>query len=665
MRLAVNGTRSLFTVTSFGGLIEMAKLCVAPARRTSLAILAGTVVGVVVIMGLYWAQTLLIPIALAVFLAFPLAPLVSALQRWHLGRRVSVVVVVLCAALLLSGVVWIVKIELTSLANELPAYTENIQGKVKELRQMSRGVGMERLGKLSQVITGEWQKASENLEGQATDLPDGSLPAASEGSSVVAVPPENPAPAAEAQPEIPARLSWLPAMFGSVVAFLGGLALALVLVVFMLLEREALRNRLIRLLGHGRMTETTKALDDAGGRISRYLLTQLALNSGYGLIWGLGLYLIGVDYALLWGFLAALLRYVPYLGPPFAALFPIALSLAQFPGWWQPLVVIALLLSLELVSNNIVEPCLYGHSLGVSAVAMIVAAAFWTFLWGPVGLVLSGPLTVCLVVLGKHVPDLEFFAVLLGDAPALNADMSYYQRLLARDQDEAAQLVLTYAKASPPEQVYDELLVPALVYATRDRDRDILTKSDEQFVRQATHEVLEDLGERRSAAVLAATKEPLIGGARALPAKVRILACPARDHADTLALEMLRQLLNPAEWDMEVTELETLTAELVAHVTTERSALICIGALPPGGLAHTRYLCKRLRARHPNLKIIVGRWGLKDNVDVNREQLQEVGADLMATTLLETRKQLNDWLPVLVYEEANAAAQPQPISALA
>jgi predicted PurR-regulated permease PerM len=628
-------------------------------------LLTGTVVGVVVIAGLYWAQAVLIPIALAVFLAFPLAPLVSALQRWHLGRRVSVVVVVLCTALLLSGVVWIVKIELSSLSNELPAYTENIQGKVKELRQMSRGVGFERLGKLSQVITGEWQKASENLEGQATALPGGSLPAASEGSPVVAVPPENPVPAAEAQPEVSALLSWLPVTFGSVVATLGSLALALVLVVFILLEREALRNRLIRLLGHGHMTETTKALDDAGGRISRYLLTQLALNSGHGLIWGLGLYLIGVDYALLWGFLAAVLRYIPYLGPPVAALFPIALSLAQFPGWWQPIAVIALLLSLELVSNNIAEPYLYGHSIGVSAVAMIVAAAFWTFLWGPVGLLLSGPLTVCLVVLGKHVPDLEFFAVLLGDAPALDADMSYYQRLLARDQDEAAQLVLRYAKTSPPEQVYDELLVPALIYATRDRERDMLTESEEQFVFQATHEVLEDLGERRSTAVLAATNGPSAAEAKAPPVRVRILACPARDDADRLALEMLRQLLNPHEWDVEVTVLETLTAELVAHVTESKSALICIGALPPGGLAHTRYLCKRLRARHPDLKIIVGRWGLKDNVDVNREQLQEVGADLMATTLLETRKQLNDWLPVLLFEEAKTAAQPQPISASA
>ena len=330
------------------------------------------------------------------------------------------------------------------------------------------------------------------------------------------------------------------------------------------------------------------------------------------------------------------------------------------------MVVIGIFLVLELVSNNAVEPWLYGQSIGVSAVAMLIAAAFWTFLWGPIGLVLSGPLTICLVVLGKHVPQLEFFAVLLGDAPALDTDVSYYQRLLARDQDEAAQLVLTHAKTFPPEQVYDKLLVPALVYTKRDRERDFVTEADEQFVLKATHEVLEDLGERRSAEILAAKIGPVAGEAQSSRSRVRILACPARDHADKLALEMLRQLLNPAEWDVEVTAVETLTAELVALVSGKTSALVCIGALPPGGLAHTRYLCKRLRAQCPGLKIIVGRWGLEDNVEANREQLQEVWADLVTTTLLETRKLLNDWLPVLAYEESKTATRsPQLLSASA
>lgn len=617
-----------------------------------LTMLAGTFIGVVVIGGLYWAQTVLMPITMAVFMASMLAPLVTALQRWHLGRILAVVVVVLFATTVLGGVVWVVKVELTSLADELPTHTENIQSKVRYLRQMIRGVGTERFAEFAQDIAGAWNKTQANSEEEPADPSAKALPTAPKKSPAAVVPPESPAPGPVAQPENPKWLSWLLAFLSPVMASLGGFVLTLVLVVFMLFEREALRNRLIRLVGNGRVTTTTKALDDAGGRISRYLLMQLIVNGSYGMAWGLGLYLIGVDYALLWGFLAAVLRYIPYLGAPIAALFPIALSLAQFPGWWQPIILIVFLLILELVSNNAVEPWLYGQTMGVSVVAMLIAAAFWTFLWGPIGLLLSGPLTICLVVLGKHVPELEFVAVLLGDAPTLDTDVSYYQRLLARDQDEAAQLVLTQAKASSPEEVYDALLVSALVYTKRDRERDFLTAADEQFVLQATHEVLEDLGERRSAATLVASKELPSGEVRAHPSMVRILACPARDQADKLALEMLRQLLNPAKWEVEVTALEMLTAELVAHVTEGKSAIICIGALPPGGLTHTRYLCKRLRARHPDLKIIVGRWGLKDNVDANREQLQEAGANLMATTLLETCKQLNDWLPALAYKQA-------------
>ena len=631
----------------------MAESSVARASQPALTVLTGTVVGVVVVGGLYWAQAVLIPVALAVFLAFPLAPLVTALQRRHVGRMPSVVMVVLLATLVLGGVLWMVKIELTSLANELPTYTENIQGRVKYLRQMGHGTGMERLGKMADEIGGEWEKALVNLKAVKVDAPAGALPASPAKSSTVVTPSVNPVPAPVAQSQFPAWMSWLPAFLDPLMASLGGLALTLVLVVFMLLEREALRNRLIRLVGDGHMTAATKALDDAGGRISRYLLMQLAVNSSYGLVWGLGLSLIGVEYAVLWGFLAALLRYVPYVGAPLGALLPITLSLAQFPGWWQPLAVVGFFLVLELVSNNGVEPWLYGQSIGVSPVAMLVSAAFWAFLWGPIGLVLSGPLTVCLVVLGKHAPVFGFFVVLLGDEPALAPEVSYYQRLLARDQDEATQLVLKQARTYPPEQVYDELLVQALIHTRRDREAGELSDADEEFVLQATHEMLEDLGERRSTAMLAATKDPSEGELRAPSAKVRILACPARDRADRLALEMLCQLLNPAEWDVEVTALETLTAELVAHVTEEGSALICIGSLPPGGLAHTRYLCKRLRARHPQLKIIVGRWGLKDDLDANREQLQEVGADLMATTLLETRKQLNEWLPVLAYKQAH------------
>ncbi len=612
----------------------MAKATATPRWQRALIVLTGTVVAVVVISCLYWAQTVLVPVALAVFLTFLLTPLVSFLQRRGLWRTPAVILVVLLAGLILGGVVWLVSAEVTNVVRELPKYNANITGKVKSLRDMVQGT--EGLEKLFQDITGQWNAPQPGPAGGAKDEPaepTGAVP--DKPSSVVL------------RPDTPGWLAGLPALVRPIVELLGGLALALVLVVFMLLNRESLRNRLIRLVGHGRMTATTKALDDAGQRVSRYLLMQLIINASFGIVLAVGLLAIQVPHALLWGFLAAILRYVPYLGSLITAALLVTLSLAVFPSWWQPLVVVGLILGLELVTGNLVEPRLFGRSMGVSEVALLVAAAFWAFLWGPIGLVLSSPLTVCLVVLGKHVPQLEFLDVILGDEPSLTPDISYYQRLLARDQDEATQLILAQAKTSTPEQVYDAVLVPVLNYVKRDRARDDLTEADEQFILGATQEIVEDLGTR-----LAAAAGPAEAQTEPPPPRIRVVGCPAHDDSDALALEMLRQLLDPARWDMEVLSTEMLSAELVRAVGEKAPAVLCIGALPPGGLARTRYLCKRLRARLPNAKIVVGRWGLTDGVEQNQEQLLEAGADKVETTLLETQTNLNTWLPVLGHEEA-------------
>jgi hypothetical protein len=300
---------------------------------------------------------------------------------------------------------------------------------------------------------------------------------------------------------------------------------------------------------------------------------------------------------------------------------------------------------------------LFGHSMGVSAVAQLVSAAFWAFLWGPIGLVLSAPLTVVLLVLGKNVPQLEFLDVLLGDEPPLEPDVIYYQRLLARDQDEAAQLVLEAAKSSDSEAVYERLLVSALTFAKRDHDRDDLTDADQDFVLQTTADLLEDLGARQSAEIPMADslREAQSEGAQE-QRRIKILACPARDEADRLSLVMLQQLLVPARWEVEVIAVETLTSELLGRIGQEGILIVCIGSLPPGGLAHARYLCKRLRAQFPRIKIIVGRWGLRGNVEANQQQLRDAGADLAATTLVETRNQLESWYSILAHEEKRAAA---------
>ena len=291
----------------------------------------------------------------------------------------------------------------------------------------------------------------------------------------------------------------IPLAVGLMVERFAGAGLVIVLVVFMLIQREDLRNRLIRFVGYGRLTFTTRALEEAGQRISRYLLMQTIINSSFGLAVGLALYLIGVPYAVLWGFFAAVLRFIPYVGPFAAAIMPSALSLAVFEGWLWPILVVGIFVALELICNMVLEPLLYSESAGVSGVGLLVAVAFWTWLWGPVGLVLATPLTVCVVVLGKYVPGMDFIGVLISDQPAMESNISYYQRLLAMDQAEAAEIVEEHLKTHPQEQLFDGVLIPALNYARRDRELGRLTEDGEQFVFRATREILEDLNSLKPA----------------------------------------------------------------------------------------------------------------------------------------------------------------------
>ena len=608
----------------------MSKTIVAAPWQRALVVLTTVVVVAVAVALLYWAQVVFIPLALAVFLTFLLSAPVRALQRRRLGRVPAVLVVVTMAGLILAAVCWVVVVQMTNLARDLPNHTQTVKKKVKTLRENFEGG-------LTEALGGMWKEVSGELS-----------PRPVEG--------EEPTPKGDAPKPPPSRViveqdgpAWLSRFshFSSVTDPLGAVALSVVLAIFMLLKREDLRSRFISIIGHGRMTLTTKAVDDAGSRISRFLFMQLLINAAYGLVWGIGLRIIGVDYALLWGFIAALARYIPYVGTPIASLLPITLSLVMIDGWTHVFAVVALMVVMELVTANAVEPYLFGQSIGVSEVALLVAAAFWAFLWGPIGLVLSGPLTVCLVVLGRYVPQLEFFSVILGDEPALEPHVAYYQRLLARDQDEAEELVQAHAKDAPTEQVYDDLLVPSLNYVKRDHERELLSDEDEQYVLRATREIVEDLGERRASQV---REDAVTNGevAKAKPAqKLLVMGWPARDQADVLALEMLAHTLDAKNWEMEILSNDMLVVQMVSKVEEKKPAIFCIASLPPGGMAHTRYLCKRLKGRLPDLKIVVGRWGQKGNIEETEKLLHEIGADLVATTLLETRDQLNAWVPVL------------------
>ena len=562
-----------------------------------------------VVVALYWLQGVLIPLALAVLLTFLLSPVVGALHRRGLSRVPAVLVTVLLALSVLGAMGWTLTRQLVTLADELPQYSRSIQHRISELRGASKGGPVEKVQKTVEEVVGEIQK---------TAKPDAPGP--------------KPVPVVLEPPSILAHLPTLLQALASAVV-------VMVLTVFMLLEQRELRDRVILLIGYRRVTVTTRALDEAGERISRYLLMQATLNGSFGVAVGLGLLVIGVPYAVIWGSLAAAFRFIPFVGTYSAALLPFALSVAIFPGWLEPALVVGLFLVMQFVMNMVIEPWLYGQSAGISRVALLVAVTFWTWLWGPAGLLLATPLTVCLLVLGKHLPALGFIVVLMGDRPVIEAKARYYQRLLARDVDEATDIVEAYVGSDGRETVYDAVLLPALYYAKQDRERGLLTEADAQFVAQATREILDVLAQD-----VPAPSETDIGDLSTsdpgVDSRTWIVGCPARDEADALALEMVGHLLDPARNRIEMIGASMLTAEVVAWVELHCPALLCIGAVAPGGLSQARHLCKRLRSQCPELKIVVGRWGLHDEKDADRQHLLAAGADYVETTVLDTQRTL-------------------------
>ena len=567
---------------------------------------------VLIVASLYWAQAFLIPIALSFLLTFLLTPVVTALEKLGLRRVPSVLLVVVIVVSLLGIIGWIVALQLNSVANQLPTYRNNIRQKIADVRGAGKGTAWEKMKETAKEVKKE-------LEKDPTSAPP-PRPVVVQGEESTTFWPISPSAA-------------------SMIDRLAGTGFVIVLVVFMLIRRENLRNRLIRLLGYGRLTITTKAMEEAGRGITRYLVMQSLLNTGFGMAVATALLLIGLPYALLWGFLAALLRFIPYVGSMVAATLPTVLSLAVFDGWFWPLLVLGVIVALELVNSMILEPLLYGESVGVSEVGILVAIAFWTWLWGPLGLLLATPLTVCVVVISKHVPQLEFIDVLMSDDRIVETDIIYYQRLLAMDRAEATEIIKAHFESHPAEQVFDELMVPALSYAKRDFSRGRLTEAEEQLVFQSTREILsevESLKPKESSDSSSATIDGQ--GLPSIPEKLCIIGCPAKDEGDELALAMFSQLLDPNRYEIEILADELLTSEIIEQIAEKTPALVCIASVPPDGLNHTRSLCKRLRQRFPDLQIFVGRWGI-DGQD-NTDQLMSAGADKIGKTILESQQQV-------------------------
>lgn len=583
-----------------------------------------------VVTALYFGRMFFIPLALAALLSFLLVPIVVRLRHWGLGRITAVLAAAMLAFTVTFIVAGIVTIQINDIANELPRYQRNIEEKIRTLKESG---GM--FDRLTAMVRELHQEVS---EGAPAEGRPGTSPAPAPTTT-------EPIPVEVHQPE-PTPVQVVSNVLWTLIGPFATAGIVIVFVIFMLIERENLRDRLIRLFGASQLHVTTQALDDAAQRVSRYLLMQLIINSTYGIPVGIGLYFIGVPSPILWGLLATLLRFIPYVGPIVAAAFPIALSFAVDPGWTMPLLTIALLITIELISNNVMEPWLYGTRTGISSLAVLVAAVFWTWLWGPIGLFLSTPLTVCLVVFGRHFPHLRFFSILLSDEPALPPEARFYQRMLAMDQEEAAELAEEYLETHSLEALYDQVIIPALRLAERDHHHEVLNETRHRYILQSTRELVEYLGDRQEG------QEETSGTAEQphglSTQEISVLCVPARDEADEIVAIMLTQVLERRSIGAKTLAARLTTLETMEDIGQEKVETICVSTLPPLAILHAQYLCRRLRSRFPNLKLVAGLWTIDPQEGNLQKRLATIPADGVVTSLTGAVEQIEAMLPAPV-----------------
>jgi predicted PurR-regulated permease PerM len=558
----------------------------------------------VVIAALYLAKGLLVPLTLAVLLSFMLKPVCDRLEHWRLGRIPAVLVTSILGFTLLGIMVWLAADQVTGLAPKIPEYQRNIEAKLGSINEYAVAA----LSKVTRTAQGVGQGLS--AAEQANEGLDRSY-------SVRVI----------SSPATPLQV--FGGVFGTLLEVLGTAGIVIVLVVFFLIQREDLRDRFIHLVGKGHVTLTTQMLEDAGGRVSRYLSMLFLINVTFGISVGVGLYLIGVPNAILWGILAMALRFIPYIGPWIAAAMPIGLAMAISTGWVAPILTITLFVVLEFFNNHVLEPWLYGRSTGVSAVAVLVAAIFWLWLWGPVGLLLATPLTVCVLVVGKHIPQLSFLDILLGTEPVFEPQMRIYQRLLAGDQEEAAELLENDLEQRPLVEVYDTVLMPALALAETHWHRGELDEARHKFILESLEEMILERGEGSDG------KEAI----DELPA-VCILCLPARDQADAIAGKMLAQSLATSGCLVQSLLVTPAAGELADLVERFKADVICISATPPAAVIHARHLCKQLRGRFPKLHLVVGLWNAQG--DMSKAKVRIGGGDKthVVATLAEAQEQI-------------------------
>ena len=657
----------------------------------------------VFIAALYFGREVLIPMALATLITFALSPLVQRLEQWRLNRAAATLLVVLLSLSVVAGIGYVVWSQAeTVVIKEIPQARSNIQKKLGHMWEFFKPINRV-TGEIKQAVSvpapstqpaTTQSSASLGSPLMRQEAPGETFAVARPGDVHQLVPPgeqtqlpttmpgdENAIAVRVVTPQSPLTGMW--EYLQSALGPLATTGVVVVLVIFMLLGREDLRDRMIRLFGRGQLNLTTQAIDEAADRITRFLVAQSVVNICYGLAVSGGLWLVGRIFGrseggfpnvLLWGLLCAILRFIPYVGIWIAGLLPVILSFALFPGNSVFIATVSLFVTFELVVSQFVEPYVYGSSTGMSPLAVLLSAVFWTALWGPIGLLLSTPMTVCLLVLGKYVPQLEFLDILLGDEPVLEPPVRIYQRLIALDQEEASELVQQYLKEKSLEEIYDQILIPALAMAERDRQNEELDDERREFVHKGMRELIEELGEQAAAAraeaakaaaasvdvaSTGATAPPLTRARPRLPkdCRVSVLCLPARDEADELAAMMLAQLLSLRGYYAEAISHEVLSGEMLELVEKNKAHIICVSALPPTATSDARYLTKRLRARFAAIPLIVGLWTFKADLDRARKRISHEESVKLVTRLADAQHEI-DQLAQQIITAASASSAP-------
>jgi predicted PurR-regulated permease PerM len=591
---------------------------------SSSSTLNAMLIAVIVVATLYFAREVLLPIALACILSFMLAPPVRALQNHKVPRGVAVATVVLLAFFVIFMLGSMMAHQVSHLAKDLPRYESTISAKIERLQGFGTGGTLERaqqvLQDLSKQLGGGEQKA---VQGPLAEEPAAPIPV-------------------EVHEPKGALLHVLSRLINPLLGPLATTAIIIVFVIFILIMREDLRDRLIRLAGSTDIPHTTAAIDDAARRLSRLFLAQLAINTAFGALVGLGLFFVGIPSSFVWGVLAGILRFIPFIGPILGLVFPLTLAISVDPGWSMVVWTILLFLGLELITGQLIEPVIQGHSTGLSPVAVVVAATFWAWLWGPVGLVLAVPLTVVLVVLGRHVDELKFFDVLLGDKPALSEAQGFYQRMLARDPIEAIEQAKSYMVTHSLAGYCDEVVRPGLMLAQKDAERGILEDNKKTHIRETIESLSADIAhehwliskERQDSTTSSATKLPVLAADQLAPAwrsGKPLLVIGARTELDQAAAAMLATFVEMHGLSVRVERAETLAACNIANLDLSGIAMMCVSSVDMKTPAHIHFAARRLRSRAPRAKLLLGLWSVKD--DQTATDLKDaVGADDFART---------------------------------